>query len=360
MKTKAITIFSGIRIKELEEAIDKKDRALKELARSNGKHLAMRNLPAAIGDRLHPYLGELKSGYEELAAYIQQHMQPATHIPQAQMENAAAKEKDKQLDLEIKKKEDQAANDRHSLGNYHPGSIALQILIVAILTFIIWIGDTVYLTKSFAITGENFLFSLVLSISVSVAAFGFSHLASFLLKSAKSPFWWRVILFSSLGLILAVFITLAIFRSRYLAAHDIEVSPVSFVIINFFFFIVSALLSFFILPSWQEIRDNIASLKKYNGIKKNLKKAENLRNEKEERKKILADRNSQRIELNHHAQYSVDLVRKKYAESVEIFKGTNIVYRTDRQVPDCFEELPPSLDISDPIVFYSPDNSKEK
>src|ERR1035437_6873576 len=119
-----------------------------------------------------------------------------------------------------------------------------------IATLIISIGEIMFNTKSFQVTGENMLFALILSISVSFAVFVFSHIAPFLYKSRKTTFQRRLVLFGSLLFVTGLFTALAIFRSTYLANHDVHIDPFYFVIINLFFFVVSALLSFFVLPSW--------------------------------------------------------------------------------------------------------------
>ena len=67
----------------------------------------------------------------------------------------------------------------------------------------------------------------------------------------------------SFFLVASVFTTLAIFRSTYLASRDVNINPFNFVILNLFFFIVSSLLSFFIVPSWTEIKEQFNHLKRY-------------------------------------------------------------------------------------------------
>jgi hypothetical protein len=176
MKTTAITtISSGSYIPELEEIIQKKDAYLKELARKNGKHFAQTNLPAPFGDSLLPYFGELKSGYEELAAQTCQFLLPDMHIPEAKLETDFAKEKIKQIDEEVKKREEQNRNDQYDLGDYNPGNIPMRIKTALISTGVIGVGEIAFNTKAFSVTGENLLFSLVISTSATFAVFILSH-----------------------------------------------------------------------------------------------------------------------------------------------------------------------------------------
>ena len=75
------------------------------------------------------------------------------------------------------------------------------------------------------------------ALSISLAVFVFSHLVPLLIKAVKNISHKWLIGIGSFLLIMGVFTALAIFRSRYLAAHDVQVNPIYFVIINLFFFI---------------------------------------------------------------------------------------------------------------------------
>ncbi|MCI0618220.1 hypothetical protein L0244_35025, partial [bacterium] len=107
MKTKSLQIVTSQLSPEIENIILKKDIELKELARKNARHFAKRNLPAPSGDFLLPYIGEIKTGHEQLVARVNQMLQPQTHFPEASMDNDLFKEKDMHIDSEIKAKEDQ-------------------------------------------------------------------------------------------------------------------------------------------------------------------------------------------------------------------------------------------------------------
>ena len=70
MKNAIQPVITNYHNNELEKLISKKDSDLKALARKQGKNFADRKLPASSGDRLQPYIGEIKSGYEELCACL--------------------------------------------------------------------------------------------------------------------------------------------------------------------------------------------------------------------------------------------------------------------------------------------------
>jgi hypothetical protein len=344
----------------LENIINKRDNELKELARKNARHFAKRNLPASEGDSLLPYIGEIRTGYEQLSARINQILQPQTHFPEASMDNDLFKEKDKHLDAEIRAKEDQSHHDQYELGNYNPGSIPLRLWIAGIATAIIFVGEIIFNAKSFQITGENLLFALIISFSISLGIAVFSHIVAFMYKGARTRVERGLIIGGSLLLVSAVFTVLAVFRSNYLASHDVNVSPGYFVLFNLFFFIVSGLLSFFLLPTWQEIKENLRHVRLHYAMKKRNRELEKLKAEKIAIKDLHTTNNKQRIRLMHHANYSVERIRKMYFECVEVFKGTNLIFRTDKQTPDCFTENVPEPDVEDITITVVSPNTIQK
>lgn len=348
MKTQAISISTGnIYDPELEEMMQKRDTELKELARKNARHFAKRNLPAAIGDHLLHYLGEIKAGYEKLAADVFNFLQPASHFPEAKADADFFREKDKNLEKEINEKTAQNHNDQYILDDFDQGTIPSRIFWTLLATFIITLGEIVFNTKAFQVTGESLLFSLILSICVSLAVFVFSHVAPMLYKQAKNKLQRRIVIGGSLFLATGLFIALAIFRSDFLATHDVHIKPFYFVIINLFFFIVSALLSFFVLPSWPEIKQNALRLKTHYAIKRRIKEIMQLKAEREKIKVIILERTKNRIRIANYANYAAERIRKMYYESWEIFKVANLTFRTDGITPDCFSETPPEPDIDD-------------
>lgn len=360
MKTKSLQIVASQLSPEIENIIHKKDTELKDLARKNARHFAKRNLPAPSGDSLLPNIGEIKTGYEQLAARVNQILQPQTHIPEASMDNDMFKEKDKHLDSEIKTKEDQNHHDQYELGNYNPGSIPLRLWIAGAATAIIFTGEVIFNAKSFQITGENLLFALILSFSISLGIAVFSHIVAFMYKGARTRIERWLIVGGSLLLVSAVFAVLAVFRSSYLASHDVNVSPGYFVLFNLFFFIVSALLSFFLLPTWQEIKENLRHVRLHYAMKKRNRQIKKLRAEKIAIKDLHTANNKQRIRLIHHASYAAERIRKMYFECVEVFKGTNLVFRTDKQTPDCFTEQVPEPDVEDISITVVSQNTIQK
>jgi len=342
----------------LEEIIFKKDAFLKEQARKNAKHFASNNLPAPAGNKLLPFTGDLKSGYEQLATEIFQHLQPDANLPEAKMDADALREKDNELDAEIKNREDQNRNDKYELDGYNPGSVPARVMWAIISTAIIGVGEVLFNTKAFQVAGETMLFALLLSISVSFAVFVLAHMAPFLFKRAKTSFRRRLVVAGALFITIGLFQTLAIFRSRYLAHHEVDIAPFHFVIINLFFFIVSALLSYFILPSSDELKQHERRLKIYKTINKRKGEIKQLKREKEKIRDIVLEKTKERMRILYYTNYALDRIKKMYSESVSIFKNTNLIHRNDGKVPDCFSEELPAPDIEKFSFSFIPAKNK--
>ena len=345
MKTQAITIISKQNNPELENAIQKKDAEIKESVRMKAKHFGLQNLPEPIGDNLANFIGEIKSSYEKLAAFILHELQPIAHFPEAKIEAEHFREEVSKIDTEIQKKENQNRTDQFELGGFNPGIIPTKILGAFISSLIIYAGEVIYNTKSFQLIVENLLFAIGLSIAISFSVLVASHITAFQLKEAKTRLRKLTIIIFAFIVITVIFIILATLRSKYLAGHDVYLNPIYFVIINLFFFIISTLLSFYILPTWTEVKLELRHVKLQQIIKKRIQEIETLKNEKVKIGITILERTKYRIRVGYYTNYTLELVRKMYFEAIEIYKETNRIYRNDRKTPDCFSQI-----ISEPNI----------
>ncbi|MBK9638727.1 MAG: hypothetical protein IPO63_13285 [Bacteroidetes bacterium] len=236
MKKLTLSVTSSQRNPEIEKLILLIDKELKELAQKNAQHFAKSDNPKAEDASLDPYTNDIRTGYEALQAKVLHKLQPATHFPEASIDADHLKEKDKQLDIEIRKNEDQNKKDEYELGNFRPSSIKGRLRLTVLLTLILTIGETIFNAISFSVLGENLLFSLFLSLTISVAALVLAHFSAFLFKSAKSTVHKWLIAFVTLLIVSALFSALAVFRANYLEYHQVHISPVYFFIFNIFSF----------------------------------------------------------------------------------------------------------------------------
>jgi len=360
MKNQALSLATGYSDPVLENIIKKKDIELKELARKNAAHFATRNCPRPMGDKLLPYIGDIKGGYEELAAYIQQYLQPATHYPEARMEADYANEKNKQLISDIAGRQEQNQNDAFDLQRFNPHNIGSRIRTALILTLIIFIGDSTFNTAAFQLTGQSLLFSLLLSISLSFAVFILTHLAPLLYKEATTRLKKTLIVIGTLTLATTLFIALAVFRSALFASQSVSIKPVYFVIINLFFFIVSALLSYYILPGYEEIKEHWIQLMNHKNIRKREKEINQLQKDQGDLKSDILKSAKHHVRTSNYAMYLVERTKKMYQEAVAIFQSTNLAFRSDHQTPDCFHQPSPLLDTDFSIISSTYVNSKQQ
>lgn len=347
MKTQAVTIAARQFDPVLDSTIIEKNAELNELAKKEGQHHAKRNQPHPEGDHLENYTPVLRASYEKLGATIFHQLQPEAHFPEAKWDADYFKNKDAEAEKAIQKKEYEKQSMEHALGNYDPKIIHSRLRLALIITGLISLGDTFFNTKSFQVIGDNLLFALVISICVSASVFFFSHFVPFRYKEAKTIQKKRLIVIGTLLIATALFTAIAFLRTIFLASHDVHISPVYFVIINLFFFLVSTLVSHYMLPTMAEIKLNSQRMKQYRAICGMQGEIDRMKQEKEEAIKAALENKKQRARIVYAAHYTLDITRKMFKESLAHFKNENLIHRTDGKVPNCFSDEIPELDINE-------------
>ena len=359
-QTKEITIASVQHSPVIERIIEKNDAALKMLAEKNAKHYAKHNRPHPENDTLPPFTGELKTGYEKTNAELLHYLMPKLHLPQGKMDIDFSAEKARKYEKDIKDLEDKNHHDEYALSGYNPGTIKPRLWLMGILSVFITFGEIVFNINAFQVIGENMIKALLISIMASLGVFVFSHHTAFSIKNAETIIKKRLIILRSLAIVTVVFIALGFMRSAYLASHDVHVSPVYFVIINVFLFGVSVCLSYYLLPTFNELKEHLEHLRLHNKIEKRKEKILKLKHELQELKTAVNESSKVRVQLMYYANYLNTRLEKLYMEKVEIFKGKNLIYRTDGKTPRCFHEIPPKLDIEYVTLFYNRSNPSKQ
>lgn len=347
MKNNSLSKIERISDPVLEQKITKGHQELNEQAVKDARHYADRNQPGISDQNIQPYIGNIKAGYEKLGAEIFIALQPSVNFPEGKLDIDNYKEKDRKLDEKIREKEDENRQDKYDLGDFNSHDIPARVKWALISTLIITIGDVIYNTKAFQVTGENLLFSLLISLALSFGIFLFSHVTALLIKKFIKKWQKWSVGIGSIILVGGVSYALAIFRSSYLALHDININPGFFVIINLFLFIISVLVSYFLLPSWEELKENKSKLQIYKRIQRRSKEIVAINEEKLKNKLVLDEINKIRLRIISYATYYGDLINKMYVETVEKFKSTNLTSRTDRKIPACFHQPIPEANISE-------------
>ena len=322
----------------LERKIESEHNRILETSRKNALHLAEQNRPELRGDRLLPYINDQKAGYEKLVAEVHESIQPAANFPESKIDGDLYKLKCDEIDKSIQENERLNRDDKYHLGKYNPNGMIWRVVITIIITLLVYAGEAAFNTKAFLITGDNLLFALILSICLSFGVLVFAHISMNMVKIARTVIKRRFLVAGSFVLATCLFIALAIFRSRYLEAHQITVEPKYFVIINLFFFVVACLVSYYLMPTSKEFKDNEEKRKVHRRIENRIKENKLLLARKEKIQDTIAEVTKMRIRVAYLAKYVLNRVQKMFKESQAVFISTNLNFRKDGQCPTCFND----------------------
>lgn len=358
--TKALTTVSSAYFHpEVDAILLKKGSELKERARRNAIHFASKNLPALQGDTLPPFVGDVKTGHEELAANVYQLLQPGTHYPEGKMQLSFKDKKEKELDAEIAKKETQNQNDGIFIPKYNPDDVPSRLFKTRMATAVIFAGEVVLNAPAFQIMGESLLLAFLLSISISFAIAALSHYTAQLCRNAESREKKIGIAVFSFVIASAISIALAYLRSKYLESQDTHIPPALFAVISIGLYSICTWISYINLPSKEEIQEHEEKFKIYNAIQKRKRETEELKKEKENLTATTMEKVTYHLKAPIYAESVADRIRKMYHETVAEFKTTNLIHRTDNGVPDCFRDMVPEPDINF-FVFGSKNNNHKE
>lgn len=339
MKTDTTTY--GHTYPELEKRILEKDSELKAKAIKEGKFLGMQNRPG-ISDRLEPYLGFIKSGYDDLRAQILQFIQPDVHTAKMRTDGIALEQKQAELAVQITRLTHENNVAEHELGGKVPvakksnwrGQLALAIC---------YLGELVFNAWSFEFMGDSLLFSLVIAAGITMGMYLFARgILYCLARGAADRKMYAAAIALAIPALLLIMV-LSSWRSKMLGAtSDVSVSPFVFAAVNLFLFIGSMLASYFFFPKQEEAQADRELRTKYDAIQERKAKIQELSAEKD---RLEAEAREQAL---HHQQvislanHAAERINTLYHETAEAFKATLLMHRDDRQTPECFcEPLPP-------------------
>jgi hypothetical protein len=94
------------------------------------------------------------------------------------------------------------------------------------------------------------------------------------------------------------------------------------------------------MPTWEELKEHLHNLEKWLHIKKTEKQVKELWKVKEQNKDQALKESMEHFQAVIYAKHFDERIIRMYRESVQIFINTNLIYRTDGQVPDCFRQNP--------------------
>lgn len=333
MKTKKHYTYSE---PESEHNAEKVNSKMEKLAAILGELFGKKNLPKLKGDNLGAYIGQIKHAFEEVSAFMHRRVQPDSHMPQAGLKLERAKEKDKQTGNEIEAKESDIHNETFKLGQYHPSFFILRFFLAILFTVTLFSGDTSLNIRAFEYLGGSYLRAFSLAISCSVALFILSHVTPLLIKATRDRIKRRQIIIASLVLAFGVSLTFSVLRSKMLANQNMSVSPIWFVVLNMFLFIIATAVSFWLMPTWQEFNEHMHNLGKWLRIKNDEKHVGKLKVKKENDKDRAFEESMEHYKIVVYAKHFDDHIIRMYRKCVQIFINANLMARTDGGVPDCF------------------------
>ncbi len=359
-KTSQLTTFYD---KEVDKMIDIKSAHLCENAKRDAIRFAESSRPLSDGDNILNYIGRIRSGYAELIANIQQNLLTGVHFPEGQIDTEKTEVKINLIKKEITECANKVKNleiDKDNL-KINSSNTGPRIFRIALIGFLICMGEFVFNTMAFMIMGDIKVFSFLLSLGTTIFAAVVAHFGAKKLKTENNPKKRIITCLILAACTLPVFIALAYLRKEYLhTLNSKETIPaIVFVIFNCSLFIATVML-FLKLPSKEETE----AYKQKRAIFKNIEKFEHRKKILQNEASILEDEltkiNKQRLRIAYYTEYTIERIKKIYLECVALFISYNLKYRNDGQTPDCFNDSIPELEINNTVIFYKSNFKEDK
>lgn len=344
------TKVDGYRNAELEDYIhDEHRRIVDEIAIPIAKEQGGINCPDANDVKGNSYFKIIRSNYQRLIHYAK------TKI-QAEVDYFRTTEKEKQEDAEqeqiaqnlyvvnenIRKKK--AEIDRF---DQYLISKAKKWQWLRFWTAVIILADIGFAAASFESMGFTLLVAIAVGIAFGVAIFFFSENTPNLIRKGKTK-TQRISIVLLLFLILSViFYILGTFRTMRFNLDSelfgLGLNPFVFVVMNLFFFAVATAISYFGKPTNEEVK----KIQDLNVKQRELKELKNEKSRLEsESHKKRNDKVTNRVSSSQIMLYATNIeayILTLYSEAYETYVTTNLMNRTDRLVPVCFDEGPPMV-----------------
>lgn len=329
---------------ELEKRILEKDAELKAKAIKEGKFLGMQNRPG-ISDRMEPYLGFIRSGYDDLRAQVLQLIQPDMHATKMKTNGIALEQKQAEISVQIARLTHENAIAKHELDGKVPAKKKASNWKGRVVLAISYLGELVFNAWSFEFMGDSLLFSIVIAAGITMGMYLFARGIMYCLERAQTM--GRKMYLAAIGLAipaLALIMVLSSWRANMLnSTGDASVSPIVFAAVNLFLFIGSMLASYFFFPKQEDANADRELRIKYDAILGREEKIKMLSGEKDTLETEARDQalhHQQIISLADHAAKRIDTL---YHETAESFKSSLLAHRDDRQTPACFCDPLPAL-----------------
>ena len=329
---------------ELEKRILEKDVELKAKAIKEAKFFGMQNRPGVM-DRIEPYVGFIKTGYEDLRAQILQLIQPDMHEAKMRTNGLALEEQRTDVQKQIARMEHENTIALHELDGKVPERHKGKSSLGWIALVVIYLGELVFNAWSFEFIGDGLLFSLLIALGVTVGMSLFAHGIMRLLNRYPEEGYKAYLKAAALAVpAVALIGVLSVWRSQMInAQNEVSVQPAVFAAVNLFMFIASMLVSHFFFPKKEVAAADRELQAKFDAIQEREDKIAELkttRDNLDRKAREQALHHQQIISLSNHATERINTL---YNETVEAFKASLLTHRDDKLTPDCFTDPIPSL-----------------
>lgn len=340
---------SNIR-EEVDSLIETEREKILKAASANGRHWGLQNMPAAQGDKLAPFILQIKTQCEQLALKALHLLKPALHLPQGKIDADWADMHHKRLGGEVDEMDKHIALYRRDLDGYNPAEISKRLAISFLLSLGLFIAEIALNTQAFQVFGDNQLYCLLLAFSVSLAVGLGAHVAGRQFKDAKTTFKRRLVVIVSFICISVFSTVIASLRAQFQQKIGVDINPLDFIIFNIGLFLAAAVAAFYFHPNKDELdwnRDKLQKLKELKKllIKKQAKVREQVNHELSSKKTL-----HEHLDSTMSAEYAIERVKGVYGEAVGAFINANMLCR--KELSNCFGDTPPPLNIPH-ITFHS-------
>jgi len=324
-------------------------RILKDVALPYGRELGEMNKPEPEITNGKAYIGEISSEFQKLILDAKDTNQAEIEYLHKEEQEKISQHEEQELNKEVEENNDKIRLKKGELARYDQALTAKNNKWKRIRWFlyIIMLADIVIASSVFEIMGMNLIGSFIIGIGIALALLFFSEKVPNLIRLGKTKMQ-RIIICTFISLVvIAVFYSLARFRVIQLSddagVFKEGLSPIIFVLINYFVFAVVTLVSYFNKPNDEEqkILNEVDSKEKE--LKALEKKASLLKKQCDECKAQNFENKITSAQVLLYARNCELRILSLYRSAFEKFISTNLTHRRDRLVPVFFNDGAPPI-----------------
>jgi hypothetical protein len=338
---------------DVEHFFKAKEKEIMDLAQKLGKIFGERDQPEPKGDEITPYIGEVKTQCESMIPYLDDKVQAQSHIPEYNSERQKLMVEEIRINEENTSLLQRNNNLKTDISNLNIQDLNVAVNIVLLISFFLFLSESTFNTIAFQAFGDNLLFALLLAIPITLTIIVLAHIFGTQVRKITNIRTKRIVIISVLLLMLPVFYILGQMRSVVLEKEGAtSIGITAFVIFNYFFFVATAIVANKYWPTSEQRKRYTEYIRLKAELTKNEKQ---IRANNEHISKLNHELNQKATQVNlilFYREMKVDEVIKLYNKAISTFIKTNMIYRGDRKIPDCFNNIYPELIISQRFDNY--------